>query len=133
LDDVPSVYADARVCVGIDHSVGAFQFSNRLPIALAIGIPLVHSSFHGAPEVLSGLGANQFFRDAEGAIKAIDLLSETGSEQLDRLSETQRAVAGTMSCDSVMAYMARSALAIAQGGDPRRVANPWVRNASIRL
>ena len=132
-DDVGEAYGRARVCVGIDHAVGPYQFSNRLPIALATGIPLAHSAFTGSSEVLAGVASWQFFEDLRGAVSVIDRMLQMDGRSLDELSASQRAVAATLSCDRVMAYMLTSARALLDGGDPLHVRNPWLAHAEQRL
>jgi hypothetical protein len=133
IDEVSEAYSRARVCVGIDHSVGPFQFSDRLPIALATGIPLVHSDFAGSAEVLPGLDSRQLFRDPDGAVMAIDRILEMDEPAVTALSAAQHGVAETVSCDRVMGYMLLAAAALRNGADPRRVPNPWLADAHQRL
>lgn len=127
LDEVPTVYRAARVAVGIDHSVGAYQFSNRLPIALACGIPLVHSWFEGVSQILPGIALDQFFTDGRSAIDAIDALLEVDLGELVDISTRERALAvGSFSCDVVVRYILQVTAQIRDGKDPDEVPNPWL-------
>lgn len=126
LDDVSGIYAESKVCVGIDHLVSPGQFSNRLPVALACGIPLAHSAFEWSPRVLRGLTDQHFFATPAQAVGVVDGLLALDEEALDVLSRLERRVAESLSCDKIMEYMLLTAGAMAAGADPRQVPNPWL-------
>ena len=127
IDDASSIYGKSRVCVGIDHAVGPYQFSNRLPIALACGIPLVHSALIGSDEILPGMQPWQFFPTPQNSIAVIDRILATDSAALNEMSRTESALAATLSCERVMEYMLRCAQRIKQGEDPERSAKSVAR------
>lgn len=133
IDDVSGIYARSRVCVGIDHTMGPFHFSNRLPIALACGIPLVHSAFEGSGEILPDVGTWQFFNDTRGAVAAIDRLLTMDPAELSCLSLRGRRLAEALSCDRVIGYILECAKSIRDGENPRVIPNPWLRQAHSRL
>ncbi len=127
LDDVSQLYAASKVCVSIDHVVAPYQFSNRLPIALSSGIPVVHRVFPGSQEVLPGFPTAQYFVSVKEAIRNIDRLLEMDAQELDALSHAQQTIAETLSCDRVLRYMLQSAKAVREP-DERTPVNPWLRH-----
>lgn len=133
IDEVGAIYARSHVCVGIDHTMGPFHFSNRLPIALACGIPLVHSDFGGSAEILPDMRPWQFFNDVQGALAAIDRVLAMDPAEVSELSLRGRRLAESLSCDRVIGYMLDCADSIRNGGDPRRVTNPWLKQAHDRI
>lgn len=132
LDEVSSVYRAARVAIGIDHSVGAYQFSNRLPIALACGIPLAHSWFEGVSQILPGFATSQFFSRNRSAMDLIDALLETDPRELADISVRGRHLAVcAFGCDVVLRHMLEVAFQIRQGNDPDEVPNPWLAGDAL--
>jgi hypothetical protein len=132
-DEVGSVYGESSVCVGSDHTMGTYQFSNRLPIALASGIPLVHSRMTGWDEVLRDLNSWQLFQTDEAAVVAIDRILDLDQSASGELSALQRRVAERFSCDVVVEHMLEVGRAVLEGVDCREVPNPWLKNAYERL
>ncbi|MCK8114077.1 glycosyltransferase family protein [Anaerosoma tenue] len=127
LDEIPLLYRQSRVAVGIDHSVGPYQFSNRLPIALSSGIPLAHNSFEGAREILAGLSPRQFFTDTRQALSVVERLVDAPSSELGTISSRQRKLAvRAFACDKVLGFMLETASGIRDGNDPALMKNPWL-------
>lgn len=132
LNEIPTVYSRSRVAVGIDHLVGAYQFSNRLPIALSSGVPLAHSSFEGAEQILPGLSSTQFYEVTSSALSAIDSLLQLSSTQLKALSDRERHLAEvSFRCDKILRFMLEVALCIGERGDSAQVRNPWLGDAGL--
>jgi hypothetical protein len=68
-DDQSRIYAQSRVAVGVDNLQAPLFFSNRLPIALACGIPVVNGYvvghemvFHDTLGDIFALGQGDFLR-----------------------------------------------------------------------
>ena len=133
IDEVPQAYAKARVSIGIDHTVGPYQFSNRLPIALAVGAPLAYSTFAGSSSVLPGLPVGNSFRDPGEAVRVVRRLISSDATTLSRLAAVERALGESFACDAVLGYMLSCAGAILTGADPGRVVNSWLPDAHHRL
>jgi hypothetical protein len=132
-DDVGRIYAESRVCLGIDHVMGAFQFSNRLPIALANGIPLAHADFTGARELFQDLTPEQFFDRPEQAGRVVDRLLAMEPDAAEALSARERAAALRLSCECVLDHMLDVCKCLLAGGDPAALPNPWLADARVRL
>jgi len=131
-DEIPAVYSRSRVAVGIDHLVGSYQFSNRLPIALSSGIPLAHSSFDGVEQILPGLSPMQFYEDASSALSAIDSLIELSSAEVKALSDREHHLAETsFRCDRILRFMLQVGLSVREKGGPAQVRNPWLGDAGL--
>ncbi len=124
-DEVNRIYGESRVCVGIDHTVGPYQFSNRLPIALATGIPLVYSAFIGCDTIFERLAPSPFYASRHEAVRLVDRMLEMDEDSLSRLSAVEREVAMSFSCDRVMAFMLRSAMSL-RWEQKTTHANPWI-------
>ncbi|MDO8879945.1 MAG: hypothetical protein Q7W44_03960 [Coriobacteriia bacterium] len=130
--DVPEIYARSRVAVGIDHVSGAFYFSNRLPIALASGVPLAQKSFIGRKEILPGMSCSQFFDKVGSADRAIDWLLERSEHELRELSDRERELAvSSLGCDAIIGYLLDVAGSLLAGSAGRAVSNPWLGSASL--
>jgi hypothetical protein len=83
-DDQGLVYALAKVAIGVDNTRYAWAFSDRLPIAMACGIPLVYNGNPGFRDVFGAEFADTFFEGIGDAITHVDrlLLQDNSSLQL---------------------------------------------------
>lgn len=133
LEAVGEAYAASCVAVGMDHVVGPYQFSNRLPTALACGVPLAYALPQSRVDALASMDSSQLFVDEDGAVAVIDRLLATDASALNVLSAHQRRLSLSFACDRVMAYMLEVAAALRSGRDPRALPNPWLKEAHARL
>jgi len=130
--EVPEIYARSRVAVGIDHVSGAYYFSNRLPIALAAGVPLAQKSFIGRKEILAGMDSSQFFDRVVSADGAIDWLLERSDHELRELSDHERQLAVlSLGCDVILRYLLDVAGSVLARSGTRAVPNPWLGAAGL--
>lgn len=127
------VYAQAATCVGFDHQVGPYQFSNRLPIAFSCGVPVVQARFVGAGEIVPLIDDHQFFDDPAGVVEAVQRIIGMTPRALDGVSWAERRTAESMSVDTVLEYILRVASCPVRGQDPAELPNPWLAHAHDRL
>jgi hypothetical protein len=86
-------YARGRVVLANVNLSGPYGFSNRLPIAMSSGVPVVHSMIEGADKVFGDEPPLRFFVDEVDALGQVrDLLSRPQLE-LDALGRSARLLA----------------------------------------
>jgi Glycosyl transferases group 1 len=90
-DEQARVYQRATVAVGVNNSTYPLVFSNRVPIAMACGIPLVYSANPRFAEVFPDQVRATFFSTADEALALIDGLLETPPSSLGEMSLRNRA------------------------------------------
>ena len=89
-NDQVAVYRRAVVAVGADNSTLPLAFSNRLPIALAVGIPLLYNDVSSSDDVFPTEMQNIFYHDEAHLFQRIDALLDSDSSDLHRLSLEER-------------------------------------------
>jgi hypothetical protein len=90
-DEQAAVYERATVAVGVNNSTYPLVFSNRLPIAMACGIPLVYSSNPRFSEVFPDAVRTTFFSGAREALRLIDESLDAEPSTLEEQSLRNRA------------------------------------------
>jgi len=129
--DIPRIYSESKVCVGIDHVVGPYQFSNRLPIAFATGVPMIRTRTPGVAEVFPELSVDTWPAGWRDIVGSVEHLLEIPLQQLMTLSATERRCAERVSCDAVLGYMLDIAGLLTSNGDPRSLKNPWIEDFEL--
>ena len=90
-DEQADIYAQAAIAVGVNNSTYPLVFSNRVPIAMACGIPLVYSMNPRFADVFPDTVLATFFSSPEEALARIDALLESEASALEGLSSANRA------------------------------------------
>jgi hypothetical protein len=90
-DEQARVYSRAAVTIGVNNSTYPLVFSNRLPIAMACGIPVVYSSNARFAEVFPAAVRATFFASVAEALETIDGLLESEATILRQMSLRNRA------------------------------------------
>lgn len=88
-----SVYARGRIVLANAHLHAPYTFSNRLPIAMSSGVPVVHSVIEGSPLLFGTDPPLRFFAGEDEALAAVRDLLARPQEELDALGEAARALA----------------------------------------
>ena len=81
-DEQSDLYRRSTATVGVNNSTYPYVFSNRLPIALASGIPLAYSRNPGFSEVFGPELDELFFGDAGEAVRRLDALVDGDADVL---------------------------------------------------
>jgi hypothetical protein len=128
-DEQARVYSRASVTIGVNNSTYPLVFSNRLPIAMACGIPVVYSSNARFAEVFPANVRATFFTSVAEALTTIDGLLGSEATALQEMSLRNRAFFETDLMRSLVArHIFESAL-----GDPEShcgEGQDWARGAS---
>lgn len=130
-EDIPRIYSESQVCIGIDHVVGRYQFSNRLPIAFAIGVPMLRTQTSGVAEVFPELAIGAWPTGWRGVADSVERLLGMSPKQLAALSVTERHCAERVSCDAVLGYMLTIARSILADESPATLPNPWISKSQL--
>lgn len=89
-DQQSRVYASSLLSVGMDNLLDRWFFSNRLPVALASGIPLLYQRNPGFSEVFPADLNDLFFDEPRSVFGAIDELVSSDRRRLDESSWKNR-------------------------------------------
>jgi hypothetical protein len=90
-DDQQRVNASARIAIGANNSTYPFVFSDRLPIALACGVPLLYGRNPGFDKVFGPHLANRFFDSIPQAIALAEALLTSDDGSVTAESRANRA------------------------------------------
>ena len=129
-DEQQTVYASSRVALGVNNSHYPFVFSNRLPIAMACGIPIAYGRNPGFDRVFPEWMQPQFFESTPKALEVVKALLSLADEDLVSISQSQREeVVSRFTHYVVLDYIVRCADAkrLAQGSPT----NPWLGKAGF--
>jgi hypothetical protein len=110
-DDQQSVNASARVAVGVNNSSYPYVFSNRLPIALACGVPLIYSINPGFDKVFGNHLGHRLFEGTVNALAQAEMLLTSDPEALQQESAANRSFfEGNLTTDVVAEYVISESL-----------------------
>ena len=111
-DSQATVYASARIAVGVNNSVYPLVFSNRLPIAMACGIPLAYSRNPRFEEIFEEQFLDHMFSTPHQMLHRIDTLLNQESHALSEISKGNRIFfENNLSTVSVARHVVTSVLA----------------------
>lgn len=86
-DDQPKVYHESRLALGTNTLHSPFYFSNRLPIALSCGIPVVYNYESGAERLFSADSGCYFFKSVSEAWEIAESLLGKSQKELDAIGQ----------------------------------------------
>lgn len=89
-DEQQRVYRSSLLSVGVNNSTYPYVFSNRLPIALACGVPLLYHRNRGFDRVFPPALDRMFFDDELDLFERIDHGLDAGTAALDAVSRGGR-------------------------------------------
>ena len=90
-DDQRRAYSSSRIALGVDHLRYAHFFSNRLPNAMACGVPIAHGRNPGFDNLFPGWMQGQFFESTAEAVGVARHLISMSNEELMTIAHQQRA------------------------------------------
>lgn len=79
------IYHKSRLAIGVNNLHAKYFFSNRLPIAMSSGVPIVHNYELGMEEVFNPEIRKLFFRDTKEAWNNIRILLDKDQSVLDSI------------------------------------------------
>ena len=89
-DEQQRLNAGSRLAVGIENLFSPWYFSNRLPIALACGVPLIYRRNPGFDQVFGESLADRFFDTTPQAIAMAERLLASDDDTLRAQSRANR-------------------------------------------
>lgn len=104
IDAQRELYARSVVTIGVNNSTYPLVFSNRLPIALASGIPVAYNRNPGFEHVFGNGLDDVFFTDDDDAVRRLDWLLTRSSDELTAASERNRTFFSTNLARSIVAH-----------------------------
>ncbi len=135
-DRQSEAYHRARLAIGVNNLHASYYFSNRLPIAMASGIPVLYNKEQGMERLFEGCPGIRFFRSTEEAWDHVSALLGADQSELDALGrEASTFSLGRFRTDRVLGYMIDVLRSYrlkqetpALAGD---VPNPWLDSAAV--
>jgi len=116
-DSQSDVYKSSKITVGVNNSTLPYVFSNRLPIALASGIPVLYHRNPGLDQIFPHGMDDVFFDDENDVFGRVEALLDTDATHLETVSRRNREFfESNLSRVVVARYIVRRAL-----GAPTRV------------
>ena len=81
------IYSKSRVAISVNNYKGKYYFSDRLPIAMLSGIPIVHNYEEGFNELFNDCKDIRFFKSIEGAIEHCEELLAKNDDELSEIGK----------------------------------------------
>ncbi len=125
--DQTKVYQKSRLALGVNNLHSDFYFSNRLPIALTSGVPLLYNYENGL-EKLFPQNIITFFNSVEDAWTKTKNLLEKNDNELNKIgSEAKQFALENFSMKNNFSYMIQ-VLKNNFSLQPAKIENPWIQN-----
>ncbi len=126
-----AIYHSGRVAIGVNNLHAKYFFSNRLPIAMSCGVPVVHNYELGMDEIFPIGITKHFFRDTKGAWDNIRNLLDKDQSELDSIGLMMQEFAlQFLTIRKIMKYMISVLRDYKSARDSRKVIpvrpNPWI-------
>jgi hypothetical protein len=130
-DQQEKAYHRSRIAVGINNLHARYYFSNRLPIAMSSGIPIVHNYEPGLEEIFSAECGAFFFEEISEAWGVIQRLLGKEQTELDEIGVKARQFAvNRFNVTEIIRYMVKVLQSHVANRSGNRGAetprNPWV-------
>lgn len=126
------VYHQSRVVVAVNNINTDLFFSNRLPIVLSSGVPLVHNYENGLDEIFQGLSNPIFFKTTEEVWNKIQILLEKEQSELDDIAAPAYHFAmEKLTMKNVLSYIIQVLndymnIAVSNHDSHNLTINPWI-------
>lgn len=127
-----NLYHSSRVALGVNNALGArYYFSNRLPIALSSGVPVVHNYESGYEEIFKPAEDFFFFKTTSEAWNMTKQLLERDQKELDEIGlRAYKFALERLTVTDIMRYMISvlrdHRLSKEDGKEIEIRANPWI-------
>lgn len=125
----------SRITIGVNNYNSKYYFSDRLPIAMISGTPIIHSYEPGYEEVFVGCEELRFFKTAQEALDLALILLSEDQAKLDIIGDQLNSFAvnhltslqafGYMI--DVLKYLINQKQGNKEGND---ISNPWIKELS---
>jgi hypothetical protein len=124
--DQATAYQKARLVLGNNNLHAQYYFSNRLPIALSSGVPVLYNLEHDVDSIFPNNTPIWFTDPTDAIAKAKMMLSKSQSERDELGKNGRKWVLDNMTTTAIFLYMIRVMKSIAIK-DSEEVKNPWVK------
>ena len=127
-----NLYHSSRMALGVNNWLGPrYYFSNRLPIALSSGVPVVHNYESGYEEIFKPIEDFFFFKTTAEAWNMTKQLLGKDQNELDKIGLKAHMFAmNRLTATNMMRYMISVLmdynLAQKKGKEVAITANPWI-------
>ena len=85
--DQHKIYSRSRITIAINNLSGKYYFSDRLPIAMLSGIPIIHKFEDGFNELFDDFKEIRFFKSFEEAFQICQELLQKSDSELNEIGE----------------------------------------------
>jgi hypothetical protein len=136
-DEQVALYHSSRVALGVNNWLGPrYYSSNRLPIALSSGIPVVHNYEAGFEDIFKPAKDFFFFKTTQEAWDITKKLLEKEQSELDEIGfKAYKFVSERLIMTELMRYMINVLkdykLAQEEGKELETRANPWINGSQF--
>ncbi|MBA4376703.1 MAG: hypothetical protein C0401_11100 [Anaerolinea sp.] len=135
-DQQIDLYHRSRIAFGVNNLHAKYSFSNRLPIAMSCGVPMVYGYETGFDEVFEPNCGAFFFKDKWDAWSIIKNLLAKDQTELDEIGEiANRFALSRFTTTHIFRYMCETLAFYAPNNRDRRnhgiPTNPWIRSTCV--
>jgi spore maturation protein CgeB len=121
------VYSKGRITLSINNCNGMYYFSNRLPIAMLSGIPVIQNYEEGLKDLFRNCSQLTFFKDITEALEKTEELLCKPQEELDEIGLGLRDYAKKfLTTNFAFEYMIKVLISLRAGNNT--VTNPWINS-----
>jgi hypothetical protein len=128
-----SAYNKSKTTIAVNNVNAQYYFSDRLPIAMLSGIPLIHSYEKGFEKLFKNCPELRFFKSPQEAIFQVQELLKKSQEELNFIGEQLHIYAlKYFTADFAFEYKIKVLEEIYKGSNlpekQEKVLNPWLDN-----
>ena len=122
------IYSKSKITISVSNYTGKYYFSDRLPIAMLSGIPIVHNYEEGFEELFKDCKEIRFFKTFEEGIKQCEELLKKSSVELNEIGMKLHDYAlKKLTIELVFKYMINVLKEIHfKKNDSEKIINPWL-------
>ena len=127
------VYGRSAAVLGCNNLYAKYSFSDRLPIALQSGRPLIHEFVEGAQEVFGVDSGVRWFRSIEEALHLTEEILNNPEQALVQAERARLLAEDRFTTYDALGYMIRALNSKRRscGGAGEIVDNPWIGRTNL--
>jgi len=132
------LYSQSRITIGVNHINGKYYFSDRLPIAMISGIPIIYSYEQGFEEIFAECDNLLFFKTKQEALELATSLLTEQQQKLDLMGDQLHSFAlkhlTNLNAFGFMIDVLKYHFIHKQGKEAGNyVVNPWVGHQNLNM
>ncbi len=85
--DQHNIYSKSKITISINNDNAKYYFSDRLPIAMLSGIPVVQSYEEGFDKLFYGCGEIRFYKSLQEALEQCEALLKKSDDELNEIGK----------------------------------------------